>query len=53
MARQGIAHPSSKPVLIGVELGALAGALVIGAPNPWRPGRHGERAPSTHQEVSG
>jgi hypothetical protein len=34
MARQGIAHPSSKPVLIGVGLGALAGALVIGAPIP-------------------
>jgi predicted lipid-binding transport protein (Tim44 family) len=32
MARQGIAHPSSKPVLIGAGLGALAGALIIGGP---------------------
>ena len=28
MAKQGIAHPSSKPVLIGMGVGAVAGALL-------------------------
>lgn len=29
MAKQGLAHPSSKPVIIGAVLGALAGALLL------------------------
>lgn len=32
MAREGMSHPSTKPVLIGTGLGALAGALIIGGP---------------------
>lgn len=32
MAREGLNHPSTKPVLIGTGIGALAGALVIGGP---------------------
>ena len=28
MARQGIAHPSTRPVLIGMGVGAVAGALL-------------------------
>lgn len=28
MAKQGMAHPSTKPVLIGLGLGAVAGALL-------------------------
>lgn len=32
MAREGLNHPSTKPVLIGTGIGALAGALIIGGP---------------------
>ncbi len=32
MAKEGINHPSTKPVLIGTGIGALAGALIIGGP---------------------
>jgi hypothetical protein len=32
MAKGGINHPSTKPVLIGTGIGALAGALIIGGP---------------------
>jgi len=28
MAKQGMAHPSTKPVLAGAAIGALAGALL-------------------------
>ena len=28
MAKQGMAHPSTKPVLIGTAVGAVAGALL-------------------------
>jgi hypothetical protein len=28
MARQGLAHPSTKPVLTGAALGAVAGAVL-------------------------
>lgn len=28
MARQGMAHPGTKPVLIGTAVGAVAGALL-------------------------
>ena len=28
MAKQGLAHPSTKPVLIGGAVGAIAGALL-------------------------
>jgi hypothetical protein len=28
MAKQGIGHPSTKPVLIGAGVGAVAGALL-------------------------
>ncbi|MDE2561359.1 MAG: hypothetical protein KGL48_03850 [Sphingomonadales bacterium] len=28
MARQGMAHPSTKPVLIGTAIGAAAGAVL-------------------------
>ena len=28
MAKQGIAHPSTKPVLIGMGVGAVAGAVL-------------------------
>lgn len=28
MAREGIAHPSTKPVLAGAAVGALAGAIL-------------------------
>ena len=28
MARQGLAHPSTKPVLTGAAIGAVAGALL-------------------------
>lgn len=32
MGKEGLNHPSTKPVLIGAGLGAVAGALVIGGP---------------------
>ena len=32
MARQGLEHPSTKPVLAGTAIGALAGLLVVGGP---------------------
>jgi hypothetical protein len=32
MGKEGINHPSTKPVLIGAGIGALAGALVSGGP---------------------
>ncbi|AUX69874.1 hypothetical protein CHX26_10580 [Porphyrobacter sp. HT-58-2] len=32
MAREGLNHPSTKPVLIGTGIGALAGALIVGGP---------------------
>jgi hypothetical protein len=32
MAKEGINHPSTKPVLIGAGVGAVAGALVLGGP---------------------
>ena len=32
MAKEGLGHPSTKPVLIGTGIGAIAGALIIGGP---------------------
>ncbi len=32
MGKEGMHHPSTKPVLIGTGIGALAGALIIGGP---------------------
>lgn len=32
IAKEGMKHPSTKPVLAGAAVGALAGALVIGGP---------------------
>lgn len=32
MAKEGINHPSTKPVLIGAGIGAVAGALILGGP---------------------
>jgi hypothetical protein len=32
MAKEGMNHPSTKPVLIGTGIGALVGALIIGGP---------------------
>ena len=32
MGKQGMHHPSTKPVLIGTGIGAIAGALIIGGP---------------------
>ena len=32
MAKEGVNHPSTKPVLIGTGIGALVGALIIGGP---------------------
>ena len=32
MGKEGINHPSTKPVLIGAGIGAVAGALIIGGP---------------------
>lgn len=32
MAKEGLNHPSSKPVLIGAGIGAVAGALIMGGP---------------------
>jgi len=32
IGKQGMKHPSTKPVLIGAGIGAVAGALVIGGP---------------------
>ena len=29
MAKQGLTHPSSKPVIVGAVIGALAGALLL------------------------
>jgi hypothetical protein len=31
MGREGLAHPSTKPVLVGAGVGALAGGLLLGA----------------------
>lgn len=32
MGKDGLNHPSTKPVLIGAGIGAVAGALIIGGP---------------------
>ncbi|MGB3470100.1 MAG: hypothetical protein WBA51_04690 [Erythrobacter sp.] len=32
MGKEGMHHPSTKPVLIGAGIGALAGALIVGGP---------------------
>ncbi len=32
MAKEGMSHPSTKPVLIGTGVGAIAGALILGGP---------------------
>ena len=32
MAKEGMHHPSTKPVLAGAAIGALGGALIIGGP---------------------
>ncbi|ODT00199.1 MAG: hypothetical protein ABS49_05950 [Erythrobacter sp. SCN 62-14] len=32
MGKEGLNHPSTKPVLIGAGIGAVAGALVLGGP---------------------
>lgn len=32
MAKEGLNHPSTKPVLIGTGIGALAGAFIVGGP---------------------
>lgn len=32
MGKEGMHHPSTKPVLIGTAIGAIAGALVVGGP---------------------
>jgi hypothetical protein len=32
MGKEGMNHPSTKPVLIGTGIGALAGALILGGP---------------------
>jgi len=32
MGKQGMKHPSTKPVLVGAGLGAVAGALIVGGP---------------------
>lgn len=32
MGKEGMHHPSTKPVLIGTGIGAIAGALIIGGP---------------------
>ncbi|MGY6636572.1 MAG: hypothetical protein ACXIUO_05515 [Erythrobacter sp.] len=32
MSKEGMNHPSTKPVLIGAGIGAVAGALVLGGP---------------------
>ncbi|MCR9179717.1 hypothetical protein [Erythrobacter sanguineus] len=32
MAKEGLNHPSTKPVLLGAGIGAVAGALIIGGP---------------------
>lgn len=32
MGKEGMNHPSTKPVLIGAGIGAVAGALVLGGP---------------------
>lgn len=32
MGKEGMHHPSTKPVLIGAGIGAVAGALLIGGP---------------------
>ena len=32
MGKEGMAHPSTKPILIGAGVGAVAGALTIGWP---------------------
>ena len=32
MGREGMQHPSTKPVLIGAGIGAIGGALLLGGP---------------------
>jgi len=32
MGKEGISHPSTKPVLLGAGIGAVAGALIVGGP---------------------
>lgn len=32
IGKEGVSHPSTKPVLIGAGIGAVAGALIIGGP---------------------
>jgi hypothetical protein len=32
MAKEGMHHPSTKPVLIGTAIGVAAGALIVGGP---------------------
>ena len=32
MAKQGLDHPSTKPVLAGAAIGALGGFLILGGP---------------------
>lgn len=32
MGKEGMKHPSTKPVLIGAGIGAAAGLLVVGGP---------------------
>lgn len=32
MAKEGMHHPSTKPVLAGAAIGALGGALILGGP---------------------
>lgn len=32
IGREGMQHPSTKPVLIGAGVGALGGALILGGP---------------------
>jgi len=32
IAKEGMHHPGTKPVLIGAGIGAVAGALIIGGP---------------------
>lgn len=32
MGKEGMHHPSTKPVLIGTAIGAVAGALIVGGP---------------------
>ena len=52
MGKEGISHPSTKPVLLGAGIGAVAGALIRRRSDPWRAGRRGDRAVSEDQEVT-